>query len=265
MSGSSVMPPPAHIDPRIRARRIEVQRGAGRRRLRVLVDVSLVGVVLLGFVGALRTPLLDVDAVAVTGVHHTPSALVLERSGIRLGQPLVDVDLTRAGARVAELPWVGRVTLHRGLDGLVELQVTERTPVAIVGEGGAAVVVDADGRALAAATEAGAGAAALPTVRTGAVPPSVGDYVAGDVGPVLDLAGRLAVAVPAVVVAQGADGSVTATLPAGITVRLGTPSQLDAKVRALLTVLDQVDLTCAAVIDVRAPGSPVLTREEGCS
>jgi hypothetical protein len=30
-------------------------------------------------------------------------------------------------------------------------------------------------------------------------------------------------------------------------------------------VLEQVDLTCAAVIDVRSPGSPVLTREEACS
>jgi len=56
-----------------------------------------------------------------------------------------------------------------------------------------------------------------------------------------------------------------ATLGASTEVRFGPATQLDAKVRSLRTVLDQVDLTCAALIDVRSPGSPVLTREEGCS
>jgi hypothetical protein len=55
------------------------------------------------------------------------------------------------------------------------------------------------------------------------------------------------------------------TLAEGIEVRFGAPDRLDAKVRSLATVLQQVDLACASVIDVRSPGSPVLTREEGCS
>ena len=47
--------------------------------------------------------------------------------------------------------------------------------------------------------------------------------------------------------------------------RFGDARQLDAKVRSLEAVLEQVDLTCLAVLDLRLPGSPVLTREEGCS
>ena len=54
---------PTPIDPRIQARRIEVQRGVGRRRLQRLVDVGLVLAVAAGFAIALRSPLLDVDAV----------------------------------------------------------------------------------------------------------------------------------------------------------------------------------------------------------
>jgi hypothetical protein len=56
-----------------------------------------------------------------------------------------------------------------------------------------------------------------------------------------------------------------ATLIQGGEVRFGDGRQLDAKARSLRTVLEQVDLTCLAVLDLRLPGSPVLTREEGCS
>ena len=75
--------PAAHIDPRIRARRIEVQRGMGRRRLQRLVDVGLVLAVAAGFAVALRSPLLDVDAVRVAGQRaHRRAELVVERAGI---------------------------------------------------------------------------------------------------------------------------------------------------------------------------------------
>ena len=48
-------------------------------------------------------------------------------------------------------------------------------------------------------------------------------------------------------------------------VRFGTTGELDAKVAALETVLARVDLGCLAMIDLRAPGSPALTRYGGCS
>ena len=55
------------IDPRIRDRRIEVIREAGRRRLRVtLVIASAIVVVGLAYL-TVRSPLLDVDHIQVTG------------------------------------------------------------------------------------------------------------------------------------------------------------------------------------------------------
>ena len=71
---------PTPIDPRIQARRIEVQRGVGRRRLQRLVDVGLVLAVAAGFALALRSPLLDVDAVRVAGAERTA-----RRGGARAG------------------------------------------------------------------------------------------------------------------------------------------------------------------------------------
>jgi hypothetical protein len=263
---STLSRPPAHIDPRIRARRIEVQRGMGRRRLQRLVDLGLLLAVAAGFAGALRSPLLDVDQVVIRGNEHTPAELVLEQAGISKGEQLMDLDLATAGARVAELPWVHEVDLHRGLDGRVDVRLTERTAVAVLGEGLDAVLVDAEGRALArSAAEPALSASLVQLAGLSVRPPEPGEFLSSSARQALDLARRLVDITPGVVLEVDAGGSIVGTQPEGPQLRFGPPTQLEAKVRDLRAVLDQVDLTCAAVIDVRAPGSPVLTREEGCS
>jgi len=255
---------PAHIDPRIRARRIEVQRGVGRQRLQRLVDLGLLLAVAAGFAGALRSPLLDVDTVRVEGNDRTPDERVLDQAGIVEGDQLIDLDLRQAGERVAELPWVDTVRLHRGVDGQVAVRLTERTPVAVAGEGDDAVLVDAEGRVLARGTEDPALAGSL--VRLAQLPgqPEPGQFLAPTAAAGLELAARLGAAAPGLVIDLSDERALVGILGA-TEVRFGPATQLDAKVRSLRTVLDQVDLTCAALIDVRSPGSPVLTREEGCS
>src|SRR5690606_15497893 len=116
-------PPVPAIDPRIRARRIAVQRDAGRRRLRRVVDLGLVLAVAAGFLVALRSPLLDVSAVRVSGAERTGVQAVLQAAGIAEGDQLVDVRPGRAADRVAALPWVGEVTVHRSLGGTVDISV----------------------------------------------------------------------------------------------------------------------------------------------
>lgn len=250
------------IDPRIRARRIEVRRGAGRRRLQRLVDLGMVVAVAAGFVGALWTPLLDVDEVRVIGSARTDALAIVARAGVQRGDPLVGVDLGAVGERIAAMPWVAEVKVSRGIDGIVELHVTERTPVAMVGTGTDAVLVDGEGRVLGAASDAPGG----PFVELTGLrpPPPPGGYVAADAADALALAAHLATAVPGVLATLDA-GDLTGTLIQGGAVRFGDARQLDAKTRSLRTVLEQVDLSCLAVLDLRLPGSPVLTREEGCS
>ena len=250
------------IDPRIRARRIEVRRQTGRRRLQRLVDLGVVAVVALGFVGALWTPLLDVDEVRVRGAEHTGADTVAEVAGITRGDALIGVDLGVVGARVASLPWVAEVQISRGIDGLVDLRVSERSPVATVGVGTAAMLVDAEGRVLGPVTEASDGPF-VELTDLGPVPPP-GAYLDPAAADALALAARVAVSAPRTLASLGG-ADLTGTLIQGGEVRFGDARQLDAKARSLRTVLEQVDLTCLAVLDLRLPGSPVLTREEGCS
>jgi len=250
------------VDPRIRARRIEVRRSAGRRRLQRLVEAGAVLAVGLVFAGALFTPLLDVDEVRVTGTDHLAPEAIRTAARIAPGTPLVRVDLAEVGRRVADLPWVEEVTVHRRLGGEVELAVTERTPVAAAATGASAVLLDADGRVLGPVTEA-PDTQVVELLGLSAVP-EPGGFVDEEALVALTVAERLAALAPGAVVSIEI-AELQAALAQGGAVRFGDARQLDAKLRSLQTVLDQVDLTCLAVIDLQLPGSPVLTREEGCS
>jgi cell division protein FtsQ len=255
--------PVAPIDPRIRARRIEVQRGAGRRRLQRLVDLGVVLAVALGFAIALRTPLLDVDEVVVEGARQTGVDRVRAEADIATGTPLMDLDLGASGERVAALPWVERVRVDRGLDGTITIVVEERSPVALVLAGDRTVVVDLEGRVVAEA-------AAVPDLPpglvrlTGVAAPAPGQVLPDDARAALPLAARLAELAPGAVDELDVE-ALEGTLATGGVVRFDDTTQVDAKVRSLQTVLAQVDLTCLGSLDVGSPGSPVLTREEGCS
>jgi cell division protein FtsQ len=257
--------PTGSIDPRFRARRIAVQRDAGRRRLRRLIDVGIVLAVAAGFLVALRSPLLDVASVRVAGADRTGVEAVVAAAGIAPGDQLVDVRPGRAADHVAALPWVAEATVHRSLGGTVEIVVTEREPAAVLGEGPGAVVVDATGRVLATVADAPGAAEGLVHVQG-----VEGTFVPGaDLGPKaadgLSLAQRLADVVPGAIGAVSLGGDLTATLVQGGEVRFGDVTRLAAKLRSLQTVLDQVDLHCLDQLDLRAPGNPVLTRRAGCS
>ena len=116
----------------MRSRRISVRRDAGRRRLRrITLVLALVALVVLALV-ATRTPLLDVDRVTVAGNERTSVDDVRNAAGIRLGEPLLSIDLGTVASRVEELPWVASADVTRSWPSTVKIQVTEREPVAVV-------------------------------------------------------------------------------------------------------------------------------------
>lgn len=253
------------MDPRIKARRIEVRRHEGRRRLQRLADVGVVLVVGLAFLAALRSPLLDVDRIEVAGAQRTGAEAVLADLGIRRGEPLMDLDLAEAGARIAGLPWVAEVELQRGLDGLVRVEVIERVPIAVVAGRQGDVLVDDEGRVLGPLDSAAGDVGSLVRVVGPDVPPP-GQHLDADLDGILAMAGSLAAAAPAAIrEVQVTGDDVRAQLATGGEVRFGNGNQLEAKVRSLVTMLEQVDLACLAELDLRLPGSPVLTREDTCS
>jgi hypothetical protein len=152
--------------------------------------------------------------------------------------------------------------VDRGLDGTVAFHVTERTAVAQLGAGPDALLVDAEGRVLGPPPAP----TSEPLVELDGVehPPAPGGFLETGSRGALALAARIDRAVPGQVATLHV-GQLSGSLRQGGEVRFGDATHLDAKVRSLSTVLEQVDLTCLEVLDLRLPGSPVLTREEGCS
>jgi cell division protein FtsQ len=248
------------IDPRISARRIAVRREEGQRRLHRLLWVGgCIGVAALSL-GATRTPLLDLDRLEVTGADPAAVADALAAAGIRPGTALVDVDLAEGRAALEALPWVAEAELRRAWPGTVEVSVVAREPVASVAVAGGTALVAADGVVVAVGPDAGG---LVPVEGPATV--AAGDHV--------DLPGQLAVAaalpvelrpfVASVGAGDGA-GAVVLHLAGGGLVRLGAADQLEAKLLAALTVLTQVDRSCLAVLDVRVPSAPTVTRGPGC-
>lgn len=244
------------IDPRLRARRNEVARHQGRRRLRRLVALIVVAVGLVGAAALTRTPVLDVDHVTVTGAGRTGTDAARAAAGVDRGRAMVSVDLGAARARLEALPWVLRATVARRWPGTVAVTLVERRPVAVVGRGFAAVLVDRDGRIL-----------GPPSPRREAVP--VVHVPAGPPGERLGPRGRTLVAVVAglpadlrrdVVGVRPSSKGVELELRDAIAVRWGDASQPVAKADAVRALLRQADRRTIATVDVTVPATPALTR-----
>jgi cell division protein FtsQ len=252
------------MDPRIRRRRVEVRREEGRRRFRVLLGIT--GVVAAGCAGwaANGSALLDLDRVVILNAVHTAPEDAEFASGLRPGEPLSGVDQAAVARAVETLPWVEDAVVVRRWPGEIRIRLVERRAVAVApAEDGGFALVDGTGRVLEWVPVAPPEQAVL-----AGIPP------AGPPGSTLTPEGvttlSVAVALPAelrarttgVAPAEGGRGEVDLRLSPEGMVRLGPPDDLDRKFEAIRTVLAQVDVRNLAVLDVRRPDSPVLTRLE---
>lgn len=244
------------MDPRIRRRRAEVQRAAGRRRLRILAAaVATVGAALAAY-GTTRSPLLDVDTVAVQGADHTSSEQVLRAAGMDRRTQMTDLDIDRTVARLEALPWVRTAAVRRDWPGTVEIAVVEREARAVVvaPSGEHFAFVDGDGRILG---HAPAARGQLPLLVGVAEVPAPGRRLEGG-GPALAVLEALG-GQPPVAEVHVRDEIVDVVLASGTIVQFGRDTELGEKVVALRTLARRVDLSRVAAADLRVPTAPALT------
>ena len=267
-AGSTMERPAAPIDPRIRARRIEVRRTEGRRRLRRAMWLVVVAALVAGAWGMTRTALLDVDRGVVAGAAHTGRDAVVEAARVRHGDPLLDVDAARVRADVERLPWVAAATVSRSWPGTVHVRIRERTPVALAPAGDGWALVDGGGRVLERVAEAPDGVPVLAGVRPAGEPGStLRDDAAGPLAVAAALPGRLEPRVRAItldgrqlVLSVGEVPNPDDPDPRTVPVRFGPATDVAAKLVALDALLTEVgDLGAVAQIDVRVPSAPTLT------
>ena len=248
------------MDPRIRQRRVEVRRQQGRRRLWFLVAVAVALAAAAAAVGATRTPLLDVDRVEVRGATHTSRTALLAAGGLDRRPLMVEVDPRAVSRDIKALPWVLDARTTREWPGTVVVEVTERAPAAAVRAGSGWAVVDATGRVLDVGPTRPPNIPALNgTTAPGPPGTSLPDAADGSLGVVASLPPALLPRVGEVVTTPAGE-AVLQLVPPGGEIRLGRPVDLEAKLTSALTILEKANVARLAVLDVRVPAAPVLTR-----
>ncbi len=233
---------------RFAERRRTVAEDRARRALRRATLVIVVAAGISGVVYLFHSPLLSVRALEVDGAVNVAVGPVLARHGIAEGEPLIWTDVDGARTELAENPWVESVTVERDWPVSVQISVTERRPVAVVG--GAAVAVDG---------------VMLPEASTDGLPllaidgqPADGRYPQQEIiGGLRFLATLRPDLASGASVASTRDGLIAVV--GGYTVRLGRPVDMEEKARALGPVVDEAPPE-GSEITVIAPARPsVLT------
>jgi cell division protein FtsQ len=256
---------PRPINPKIRARRIEVQRDAGRRRLVRLLAGAGAGALVLVALALTQSPLLDVDRIQVEGMYRTPADQVAEVGGIQAGDAMVSVSTGEAADRVRELPWVAEVSVERSWPSTVRYVVREREPLAVAAtaDGGVAVI-DREGKVVEVLADP-AVSTGLPLLEGVTAPSEAGARLGTEADGLVAAAAAvpegLAERVTAVRAPEG--GLEVVLAPAGVA-RLGSLEDLDDAFLALASVLTDVSGACVSVVDVAVPAAPVLTAVPGC-
>ncbi len=247
--------PRKRIEPRIRERRVAVKRAEGRRRLRWLVALVVLGCLAGAAWLVVHSSLLDVERVRITGAQHATAGELRRAAGVHRGDPLLFVDVGAVEADVQRVPWVDRARVDRRFSGDVDVHVTERRPTLWARRAPDLVaLVDGRGRVLADAPEPPAD---IPELGGLAVVPPPGHEVApaAAAGVLEKLPAELRTRTARVVIAPG--GEITLALKLGPEVRLGTPDHVASKARAALAILDASASAPPGYIDVRVPAAPV--------
>lgn len=249
------VPSRVQTDPRLRSRRLEVER---KRRNRALLVAAFIVVLGACVWVAFFSPLLDVKNVRVVGSKHTSESDVLTATGIR-GRNLLLVSTGGLERAIASLPWVAEAKVDRILPDTVRVTIEERKPALVIEGLKGAWTVDGDGRVL----------------QKGRVPdlPVLEAAVTGSLEPGADVTHDGALAVLRMwrslprklrlnIVAIFAPSSerISFSLSDRTLVRYGSAHMLTAKRRVLEALLERLkgQGRRAAYIDVRVPSSPAI-------
>ncbi len=203
-----------------------------------------------------------VTQVRITGNRDTSEIDVIDAIGLDGFTPLFGLDVEKARARVAAMPWIQDVTIRKVYPDAIEVHLTERTPYAIWQHDGTLSVIEKSGAII--APFAGTRHAALPLIvgkgATAVAPdfiakfaefPALARRVTGYVR-VADRRWDLRI-----------DNMITVRLPeSGEDAAIAELARMDGETRLLSADIVEVDLRLADRVAVRLSPEAAETRAE---
>lgn len=89
--------------------------------------------------------LLHPDQIEVTGNHYVPRSGVLEIFAADRGKSVIRIPLDKRRSQLESLPWVEQATVRRALPDKIEVELTERVPIAFLRQDSDMALVDVHG------------------------------------------------------------------------------------------------------------------------
>lgn len=89
--------------------------------------------------------LLRPEQIALSGNHYVLEASVVRVFAADRGRSVLRIPLEERRREVEAIPWVERAVVRRALPNRIAVEITERTPVAFLRDGGGMALVDAQG------------------------------------------------------------------------------------------------------------------------
>lgn len=247
------------MDRRMAERRHHVTEERARTRLRLVIGlVVLVAVAAAGF-ALVRSPLLSIDRVTVTGAEHSDPAAVLARFDVVPGTPTVSVDADAVEAALRADPWIADARVVVSWPGSVDVEVTEQVPVAAVATAGGYAFVTVDGVVVEMLDDP-MGLALIAADVPETIRPGATISTAATLG-ALEFIGWLPADIARVTVVSVDEAGQLAATVDDLTVRLGRAREMQSKALALIALIGR-GLAPGSYVDITAPRRPAVANPQ---
>ncbi|MEO6867790.1 MAG: FtsQ-type POTRA domain-containing protein [Gaiellales bacterium] len=235
------------------------RRDRMRRRFRLVLLVLLLASFIAAAIVVPRSDAFRIRHIEMTGARAVGDLQMRERIDSLLeGKTLFTVDTTAISRRIETFPFVRSVSVERHLPGGLEVHITEYRPLALAYGAGAYWLVARDGRILAKADrDEWRGRVPLVTLRSSKIKPGMR---VGDEPALLLLAARGSRSPLTFEVIEAEDFRLVATLPSGIEIRFGLPTDLRQKVLSAEVALAEARRAkiTPRYVDVSVPSKPAI-------
>jgi cell division septal protein FtsQ len=111
------------------------------------VAIGLTLGIFRGYLYLADSPYLEIQSVDVSGVTWADREQLTHRAGLLRGVHIFDVDVDEARRALEANPWVKEARVDRKFPSTVQVEITERTPAALLVDRGY-TVIDASGRVI---------------------------------------------------------------------------------------------------------------------
>lgn len=225
------------------------------------------GILIAAVVVALYSPTLGIFHVRrlrVIGNETVPTVHLVELTGVEAGENLLRVSRTRIEAQLLEDPRIQHVTVRRSLPHTLVVQVEERRPVAACARpGGGWWLIGEDAVIANTADDLPQGLLVVTGINWDGEPAPGTTVTDAWIAFAMALIGDANSAGAEIQSVDFSDSTcVIAARRRGTTIALGRPDQLRSTVRALMSLLDEVDADDYQSIDLSRGGEATLVPRE---